>query len=98
FRVDQRERDRNPDLAIENVVQKAIPRVVIVFAVSREAELAKEKMIESRDPLRRRVGGKPLASPLGEIVEAVEIPFHVARRVLLGGDPEGGFGQRYPPA
>ena len=52
-----RERDRNADFALENVVQEAVSRIVVVVGVAAEAAL--------REQIRGDLGDGVLGSPSG---------------------------------
>ena len=49
FEVDDRQADRNAGAPIEDLVQEAVARVVVVLAITGEAELFEEVGVQRRD-------------------------------------------------
>src|SRR2546429_391279 len=71
---DEGERDRQARPALEHVVQKAVPRIVVVLLVAAEAALAEQVASErDRRPLGYPRGHDPLPRSFGESVELGEV-------------------------
>ena len=82
---DEGERDRQARPALEHVVQKAVPRIVVVLLVAAEAALAEQVASErDRRPLGYPRGHDPLPRSFGESVELGEVRGGLERRI---GDP-----------
>src|SRR5262249_56660545 len=75
------QRDREPGTAVEDVVEEAVARVVVVRAIAPEAALLEEIPREQAGGFVRREAGRELrAEPRGQQVEGLQ----GGRRVEIG--------------
>src|SRR6266536_4281961 len=86
FHQHEAQRDRDALSPVEDLVEKAVARVVVVLAVAREALLHEEVLaqaVEAADGIGRAPRAVHAAS---EGVESLEIRIHVELGVLPAGD------------
>ena len=75
--------------ALQHEVEVAVPRVVVVVDVAREAELLEEEAVEQAQPLHRRgVAGDARLQPRSESVDLGEDALAVERGIVVLGDRE----------
>src|SRR5262245_23691621 len=68
--IDSGERNGNPNTPIENIIKKAVPRIVIVFSVPPESKSLEQQSVDLFDSLKRRIAGmKSLARHCRHVVE-----------------------------
>ena len=89
---DHRERDRNTEPAVEDVVEAAVARIVVRLDVAAEALLLEQELAEAMQAVERVVG-PPRARPLREEVEGPERVVDREAGVLDLGDEEGRPGE-----
>ena len=87
--------DGNSDSPVEDVVEEAIARIVIVLRVASESVGLKESGIDLLDSGDRRVGRTqfPLDGRCNSI-EQIQIGAQLELRIFLTGHDQRGFGQR----
>ena len=90
---DQRERDGDAQAAIEHLVEVAVPGIVVLLRVPREALLLEQILPQPVEPLERIRRPAHRRRALGEGGEAAEIGVDVEIGVLTPGDDEGGARQ-----
>ena len=94
FDINQRERKRDAALAVQNFVEKAVARIVVIRGVAGEAVLIKQKTVERNDGIGRAdVGTQPTLERRGHLVEPRQIRCDVEIGILLARDQQRGFGQ-----
>ena len=103
--VDDRQRDRNAGPAIQDFVQAAVPRILVVIAIADEPLLVEEIRVEASDAReRRRVAGfldvaaDAAAGRVAHAVEPGQVGLGVESRVLDLGDDERRLRQPVPGA
>src|SRR5208337_3408815 len=90
FDVNQRQGDGNPELAVQDVVEIAVPRVVVFLFVATELFLLKEKLVHALDVLDG--GTREVAvQAQGKGVEPSELVGHIEVRVFGAGDEQRRF-------
>ena len=93
--VEDRQRDRDPEPAVDHLVQERVPGVVVVLLVAAIARLVEEHGAELPETLRRRaVRRQPGGDRGGELVQHGDVPAGVEARVLLLGHRQGRLGER----
>jgi hypothetical protein len=94
FDVHHRKGDRNPEMANQHFVEKAVPRIRVLVRVAVKPLLGEEELAEGARDLHRISVGRKIAPPvLREGVEHAEIAWNVELGVLLRRDEEGSLRQ-----
>src|ERR1019366_9438362 len=83
LQVNHRERNRDAELAVQHVIEKRVARIVEVFAVTTQALLLEEHLVEQRDGLaRRRVLAQASSNLLGYLVETRQVMVRIEFGIL----------------
>ncbi len=85
---DQRERDGDAEAAVEDVIEEAVPRIVILLAVSPEALLLEKKLAQAMEPTEGIALRAPGPGIGGEPVQATKVRPDVQVWVLRLGDQQ----------
>ena len=93
--VQHRERDRNPEPALDHVIEEAVARIVVVLGVPPEPLLLEQESGDGRgSPVHVHTRGDPLRGAMAQRVEPLEPVLNVEPHMGLGGDPQRSLGQR----
>ena len=87
---DQRERDRDAEAPVENLVEKAVSRIVIFLGVSAESLLLEEKLANAVKAAERVLPRTSGPGGGGEAVQPTKVRRDVQVRILRAGDEQRG--------
>ena len=80
----QRQRNRNPDPALQNLVDKTVRRVVIVIDVAAKAQVFVEKPVERTQARQGRVLAPHAAvQPLHQMIHGRQGRLHIELRIFV---------------
>ena len=91
----QRQRNRNPDPALQNLVDEAVRGVVVVIDVAAKTQVFVEKPVERTQARQRRVITPHAAvQTLHQMVHRRQGRLHIQLRIFVLGHANGCFQQR----
>lgn len=85
---DQREGNGDAEAPVQDVVQKAVPRIVVLLGVPPEPLLLEEELAQAVEAAERIALGSCGFGPRGQAVKAVEVRPDIQVRILRPGDQE----------
>lgn len=92
--IDDRERDRNAEAALEHLIEEAVARVVEVVLIAGEALLLEQEAVQGRDLLEwLGIRRHPRSRRLREGIEFPEPVLYGHLRLKQPGDAQGRPGQ-----
>ena len=94
FQVDRGQRDRDPDPAVEDVVQERVAGVVVLLPVAAEPHLLEQQAVQMRDLAGGALASLHASPDLARhLVQAGEVPSHVQVGIFFARDQERGVTQ-----
>src|SRR5687767_7414044 len=94
FQIDGRQGDRYSHAALENVVEEAVSRIVVVFGVASESQFVEQHAIDRTDRVNRRVGGSFGPDAVCNLVQLVDIRSDFELGIFLASHQQSRFGER----
>jgi hypothetical protein len=89
FHVQHRQRERNARAPVEDLVQVAVARIVVVLRIPRVAEFREQELVERGDPLLGAVRVRQAAAQPGrQALDLAEVAVDVQARVGILCDQE----------
>jgi hypothetical protein len=93
FDQDQREGDRDAEAPIQDVVEEAVPRIVVLLGVAPEPLLLEEELAQAMEPVERAAPPAERLGPRGQAVQSPQMLPDIQGRVLRPGDQQRRSGQ-----
>ena len=94
--IDDGEGNRDADLALQHLVQKAVARVVVVPAVAAQAVFLEETGIEAgNDAMRLELHAQAARNRFRHAVEALQAVIDIQIGIRFQGDEKRAFGQAH---
>ena len=91
FHVNQRQRDRNSQPAIQNIIEERIPRIVVVIAIPSQSFLLEQNRVQGVDCVGSVANVASAAgNPLGQRFNPAHVGFDVEVGVFRAGNGKRG--------
>src|SRR3972149_3325683 len=96
LQVDRRDGDGDPGPPVKDLIQKAVPRVVVLFGIPSELEISKETTVQRLNAPQGvfiTLMPKSFLNLMGHSIQTVQVGFDVQAWILLLGNQERRLGK-----